>query len=152
MGVLRLEPLQGLRPESLQAVADHATAAIRAAGLDDASGFAAVTVAEELCANVLEHGRAQWLELEMGSHDGRAMVSVRDNGAPFDPSEAIHGLEHNFILAERTERRLGLYIVHQLARKVSYHRESGLNRVQVEVEPDGPSPGPRRRNPNHSGS
>lgn len=145
MAILRLEPAHGLRPQDVDAVTAYVAEAARSSGLDDATGYAAMTVAEELCANVLEHSNAVWLELELGAHEGRAFVSVRDNGFPFDPSEAIRALQQGFVLAERTERQLGLYIVQQLSHRVTYHRYHGENRLEVEVEPDGPAPSAKRR-------
>lgn len=144
MAILRLEPAHGLRPQDVDAVAAYTAEAARSGGLDDATGFAAITVAEELCANVLEHSDAVWLELELGSDAGRAIISIRDNGFPFDPSEAIRALQQGFVLAERTERQLGLYIVQQLSHRVTYHRYQGENRLEVEVEPDGEALSARR--------
>jgi anti-sigma regulatory factor (Ser/Thr protein kinase) len=140
MAILRLEPAHGLRPQDVDAVAAYTAEAARSSGLSDTTGYAAITVAEELCANVLEHSDARWLELELGANDGRAFVSVRDNGFPFDPAEAIRALEQGFVLAERTHRQLGLYIVQQLSHRVTYHRYQGENRLEVEVEPDGAAP------------
>lgn len=145
MRTLRLEAVHGLRMQTVDAVAAHAAEAVKAEGLDSASSFAAETVAEELCANVLEHSDASWLQLSIGEHEGHGLVSVIDNGFPFDPAEAIRALQQGFVLAERTDRHLGLYIVQQLSHLVTYRRMNGENHVEVMVVLEDPASQGRQR-------
>lgn len=129
---IRLYPVVGLRRDDVDRLGAFVKTALAEACLDGGLAFAAGAVAEELCTNVLEHSDAEWLELEIEALDGDLAVTVRDNGSPFDPADILAAFDQDFVLEDQTDRRLGLYIVRQLAKQVSYRRdESGRNLMQI---------------------
>lgn len=138
---LRIQPVDGLRIQSADKLSRFAAEAMAESGLDEATNHAAIAVAEELFANVLEHSHAEWMEVELVAQDGAARVILRDNGKAFDPTAAIRKMAHGFVLEDQGERNLGLYIVHQLTREIGYLRDAeGRNVVEVEIAPEAPRP------------
>lgn len=134
---LRLEPLAGLQLESAEALSRFAADAMQASGLDEATRLATLAVVEELGANVMEHSQAAWLEIDLAAREGVAFVMLRDNGKAFDPSAAIRRVSQGFVLEDRVDRSLGLYIVRQLARAIAYTRDGAEhNLVEIEIAPD----------------
>jgi anti-sigma regulatory factor (Ser/Thr protein kinase) len=91
-------------------------------------------VVEEVCTNIMEHSSATWLELSLGTRRGRVWVQVTDDGQPFNTEDAILTRE-GMRLQDVHERRLGLYMVKQLASVVRYGRDpQGFNRVEFEID------------------
>lgn len=134
---LRLQPLAGLKLQSAEALSRFVIAAMQASDLDEPTRLAVVAVTEELGANVMEHSQAEWLEIELAAEGEVAFVRLCDNGRPFDPSAAMRRITQGFVLEERVERSLGLYIVRQLARAIAYTRDGdAYNRVEIEIVPD----------------
>lgn len=133
---LRLDPLRGLDHQSVDSIHAAVERVFAAAGLARPTRFATATVVEELCTNIMEHSQADWLELTLTPHDRSARVRIRDNGRSFDPSRALR--EQPAELAGRAdeERRLGLFLIRQLARRLRHSRgEDGVNLVEFEVAP-----------------
>jgi signal transduction histidine kinase len=56
-------------------------------GLSDAAEHALLRVAQEAMANAVKHGRAGRIELRLGGREGRATMTVRDDGLGFEPGE-----------------------------------------------------------------
>ena len=95
---------------------------------------AVMAVLEELCTNIMEHSGATWLEVSMAPFKEGVLLSIQDNGSPFDPSDMIEGGHFTKNVGTTMDRHLGLYMVQELAKKFRYFREAeGLNRVVMEV-------------------
>lgn len=60
--------------------------------LEPAIELALFRIAQEAVANALRHGRPSRIELELADDDGRVRLSVRDDGAGFDPELVSDGL------------------------------------------------------------
>ena len=134
MASLKLSLEGGLSP----ALVDRLHAYVLGQGLDVpmSAGLRSIVavVVEEICTNIMEHSNATWLELGLARREGRTWVLVRDDGEPFNTHEAILARE-DLSLQEVHERRLGLYMVKQLASTVRYGRDpQGHNRVEFEID------------------
>ena len=91
-----------------------------AEGMDEEIQWSMASMADELACNILEHGRATWIQLELvRSPEGISLV-VRDNGVAFDPTMPP-------ALDPDAERGLGLQMVHSMAPTLTYRRGSNLN-------------------------
>lgn len=102
------------------------------AGVDGSSGYVMRQVVDELVCNIMEHGSALWIELEVHAVDSDLALTLRDNGKPFDPLSAIQAE----LPAEPIEdtRHLGLYLVGKLAKDWRYQRmENGVNQLEAKV-------------------
>ena len=53
--------------------------------------YAVAALTEELCTNLMEHSDAAWMEVGLEVAGGHTLLTVRDNGSPFDPTAASVG-------------------------------------------------------------
>ena len=60
-------------------------------------------VAQEALANIARHSRAQNVTVSLGSHDGRLVLTVKDDGAGFEPKGNQRGMGMANIAARTTE-------------------------------------------------
>jgi anti-sigma regulatory factor (Ser/Thr protein kinase) len=114
-------------------------------GVDISVRAGLMTVLEELCTNIMEHSNATWLEVSMAWFNQGVLVSVQDDGAPFDPLGLIRDRDYSKgLVNHQSDRSLGLYMVGELTKRLRYFRElEGLNRLVMEV--------PKRMPPKKSG-
>ena len=104
-------------------------------GITGPSAYVLVTVVDELVCNVLEHGHASWVELEMHPGEKAVKLVVRDDGEEFDPVKAIREKSPASALENESERSLGLYMVSQLADSCDYRRLDGkVNELSFNME------------------
>jgi anti-sigma regulatory factor (Ser/Thr protein kinase) len=93
-------------------------------GVKGPTAYVLVTVVDELVCNILEHGGASWVELEMTPSEGVLKLQLRDDGREFDPVALIRQKGPDSALKNESERNLGLYMVSQLADSCRYSRIS----------------------------
>jgi anti-sigma regulatory factor (Ser/Thr protein kinase) len=110
------------------------------------TSYRVATVVDELFCNSMEYSGATWTEVAAETSGTDVAMSLRDNGVAFDPFEAAQK-DYSVYLASDTDRRLGLYLVTRLARRVDYGREDGVNEVRFVVEAEPPGPGKFQRRP-----
>lgn len=126
-----------LVPPSLEAVAaglERLEAWAMAAGVRFERRRELLVVYDELTTNVVKHA-PEASELVVSARrleHGGVAVTFEDDGAPFDPL-AREGPAVDRPLAEREPGGLGVRIVRELATRISYRRERGRNRVEVEL-------------------
>ncbi len=119
----------GFGEAEVLAMREAVTAQVVESGVTEDTGYAFVNVLDEFCCNIMEHGRAEWLEMTVEPGEQRIYAVLRDNGVEFDPVQAIKELESDQP-ARVTERHLGLYMAGMLARDLRYEREKdGVNRL-----------------------
>lgn len=104
-----------------------ATAALRTLTNSDEKLGAAELIIGELLSNAARHTDGN-VCLEIGSDDGHAEISVYDSSTDF-------AIEVKRPLDEMAETGRGLYIISQLARRLSIHPHDGIGkRVSVTLE------------------
>ncbi len=101
------------------------------------TAYMVITVVDELFCNTMEYSGAAWCEVGALKSDQAVTITVRDNGVAFDPFEAGKK-DYSLYLASDTARRLGLFLVGRLARRMDYLREEGVNQVRFLVEAEPP--------------
>ncbi|AAM42890.1 ATP-binding protein [Xanthomonas campestris pv. raphani] len=99
-------------------------------------------IVEELGCNALTHGQCAEQPLQLYLQlDAQALVlELRDPGSAFDPCQAgTPELEAD--LEARPIGGLGLYLVHQFADHIHYHRDGAYNVVRITLlQPYAPVP------------
>ena len=114
-----------------EAVLEH----LARAGIEGPSAYVMQTVVDELLCNVLEHGSALWIEMELRPEGRKVRLVMRDNGPAFDPMPAICSSLPQQEGEAPAPRNMGLFMVGQLAREWVYHRlEVGVNQLTMAVE------------------
>jgi anti-sigma regulatory factor (Ser/Thr protein kinase) len=104
-------------------------------GIVGPTAYVLMTVVDELVCNILEHGEASWVELELYPESKRVRLIFRDDGKQFDPSVSIGAKEPGVVAESESERNLGLYMVAQLVSSYTYHRLDGkVNELTLVVE------------------
>lgn len=134
MGTLRLSLAGGLSPGLVDRLHDYVLSRGHSVPMSAELCPIVELVAEEICTNIMEHSGATWLELGLERRDGRIWVEVSDDGKPFNTGAAMTALE-DMRLEDVHDRRLGLYMIKQLASAVHYGRdEEGYNRVAFGID------------------
>ena len=95
---------------------------------------AALAVIEELSTNVMEHSGGSWLEVSIADFNDGLLLSITDDGQPFDAAERVQNKDSWDALENAGDRSLGLVMLKELTRKLRYTREfEGTNRLVMEV-------------------
>lgn len=130
--VLRLRPeLAAISPAS-----DAADAHAAAHGAGERPRYALRLVLEELLANVALHsGASGEIEVVVGASGPAIAVRVTDDGRAFDPTSAADPSPPASI-EEASVGGLGLSMVRNAARRMSWRRDGGRNVVDVEIAVD----------------
>ena len=91
---------------------------------------------EELVVNIVNYSGADWMELEVsgervsGLGDERLVVTLRDNGGKFDPTQQAE-VDTDAVTAERQIGGLGIALVRQIADELSYRRVNAVNELII---------------------
>lgn len=119
-------------PEAVDQLRDWLAHELRVAGVSSDLAYSVLTLADEVCCNVLEHSDAHWLELglEAGGANGAIGLQVRDDGSPFDPTRALPPAE-GAVVQPGQDRKLGLYMMSRLGEHLKYRREGGVNELRL---------------------
>jgi len=85
------------------------------------TAFLLLNLMDELICNILEHGSATWVELEVHPREKDVTIILRDDGKAFDVGSSIHAsmpAGH----ADPDGRHMGLYMVGHIADTWAYKR------------------------------
>lgn len=125
------------RFDSLVKIVDFVSTAAVAAGLDKRSVDAVQLAVDEACSNIIEHayGGEEHGEIQCTCQiiPGRLTVSLRDFGAPFDPTCIPEPNLCNDI-EKRTEGGLGLFLMRQLMDEIHFRFHPQLGNVLTMVK------------------
>jgi len=100
-------------------------------GLGPQQGFVLLFVVDELCCNVMEHGKARWVDLKVEASAAGFRMTLHDDGVPFNT--ATHTVDAmNEDLKLQNDRRVGLTLVGRLVDELKYQRtDEGFNKVEL---------------------
>ncbi len=105
----------------------------RAAGLPPAEAATFELALEEIFMNVVMHGspagREPLIEVSLELCDGEMILSVEDDGPPFDPL-SLPPPDVTASLEERRVGGLGVFLVRQMMDEVSYRRTGKRNQLR----------------------
>jgi anti-sigma regulatory factor (Ser/Thr protein kinase) len=107
-------------------------------GLAEPQVYAINLALDELIANAVTYGFAgvthPRIDIGLRVDDERLVLTLTDNGAPFDPTRHAGSADTESPLEERSADNLGLHLVKSLADRVSYEFTAGRNRLTMERE------------------
>ena len=105
-------------------------------GLAEPQVYAVNLALDELIANAVTYGFADvsdpHIDIGLRVDGDRLVLTLSDNGAPFDPTRYAEPADTESPLEERSVDNLGLYLVKSLADRVSYEFTAGRNRLTME--------------------
>jgi anti-sigma regulatory factor (Ser/Thr protein kinase) len=109
------------------------------AGIHGTSAFLLLNMMDELICNILEHGHASWVELEVHPYQKEVRVIFRDDGPAFNPEPSLRGERQDRHIDKHVEysggRSMGLYIVSKIAKAWDYQRiDDRVNVLNVTVD------------------
>ncbi len=96
----------------------------------DKQMFEITLVLEELCANVIRHSGARFMEVELAKDWDVLIITVTDDGTPFDPTQTPEA-DINLPLEKRVPGGLGIHLVHHYTDSFEYRREKEKNVVTL---------------------
>ena len=100
-------------------------------GPEKAVRLQACLACEEVFANIVSYSKAKHLFYDVSEKDGRLIVVLEDDGAPFDPLMA-DPVEKEF--EELDDGGMGIALVKRIANDLSYQRNAGRNVLTLEFE------------------
>ena len=105
-------------------------------GLAEPQVYAINLALDELIANAVTHGFADVtrprIDIGLRVDDDRLVLTLTDNGAPFDPTRHAEAADTESPLEERSADNLGLHLVKSVADRVSYEFSAGRNHLTME--------------------
>jgi serine/threonine-protein kinase RsbW len=120
-------------PDGIAALVERLTAFTGARGLSTAVTYRLRLAAEELVANVLEHGRpadpGAGITVVLRDHPDRVELSVIDTTGPFNPAEITGELSPK----AGAEGGFGLFLLRNMVDRIDYCRQAGCNETTVIV-------------------
>lgn len=115
------------------ALMDAMEAHLAGAGAPDAAIAAVMIAIDEVVSNILNHGGeggpSPQVEVEVRVADGRITVRIADDGAAFNPIDAV-APDTGLAIEDRAIGGLGIHLVKQLMDSVAYDRSSGRNHLR----------------------
>ncbi len=117
---------------------DQVEAFAAAAALPPQTAHRLAIVCEEAAANVAMHaaggeGAATYVEITVNGGAGQVLVSIEDDGRPFDPLAAAPA-DTGLDVDDRAIGGLGLHFIRGMARAVAYERLGGRNRLTAVLD------------------
>ncbi len=131
------------RLEALASISNFVVDAARGAGLDEHAVWEVQLAVDEAVTNAIVHGYHEHelrgtLSISIAQEDGKFVVSLRDQGAPFDPSRVP---EPDLVspLEQRKTGGLGLFLMRKLMDDITFEREANVNvlRMTKRLPPSG---------------
>ncbi|MEM9795898.1 MAG: ATP-binding protein [Pseudomonadota bacterium] len=98
-----------------------------------------VIVLGEVLNNIVEHALAGrkdgWIDVVITLRDGRLFAQTRDDGRPLPLALLTHGTlpDNSGPVEDLPEGGFGWFIIHSLAKDMTYERDDGLNRLSFNL-------------------
>jgi anti-anti-sigma factor len=113
-------------------------------GLDEQSVYHCEMAVDEWCTNVVEHGfggqpNAGHIEISCEVKDHTFVITVRDDGPPFDPT-SLPEPNRATSLEERRPGGLGWFFIQKFMNRVEYTYADGFNQLRMYKEGARPVP------------
>jgi anti-sigma regulatory factor (Ser/Thr protein kinase) len=135
MGYVFMRFGTAFRPENVDRLREKVGECLQRAGIHGSTGFLMLNLMDELICNILEHGAASWVELEVHPDAGIVRVTLRDDGKAFDAGNSIRARSGDAAGADPEGRHMGLYMVGHIADEWNYKRINGsVNELNLVVD------------------
>lgn len=120
---------------SLEAAGDFVLKVANEAGFDKKQAYRLHLAVDELATNVVTHAydeknREGNLYLRAWTQDGQLIVSLEDDGEPFDPTTLAQPKNQGKPLEEQEEGGWGVFLAKKSVDDLRYSFHNGRNRVE----------------------
>lgn len=105
--------------------------AAEAAGIDNREAGRLRLAVEEAVANVINYSQATAITLRTAVEPGRLVLTIDDDGQPFDPTEGST-TDLTVPADQRPPGGMGIVLMQQMADGLSYRRVNGHNILRIE--------------------
>ena len=123
------------RPENVDRLREKVGECLERGGIPNPKAFLLLNMMDELICNILEHGHASWVELEMHPQAKEVRLIFRDDGKAFDPAQSLTDPHLEEAVDKDEGRNMGLYVVGHIARSWDYRRLHGkVNELELFVD------------------
>jgi anti-sigma regulatory factor (Ser/Thr protein kinase) len=123
------------RPENVDRLREKVGECLQRAAIGGSTAFLLLNLMDELICNVLEHGSATWVELEVHPREAEVQIVLRDDGRAFDVGGSIHAEQASEAMVDPEGRHMGLYMVGHIADHWNYRRLDGaVNELDLVVD------------------
>ncbi|MBP5715088.1 MAG: SpoIIE family protein phosphatase [Prevotella sp.] len=102
------------------------TNAVQQAGIDEKEAKRLRLAVEESVANIINYGEATSITLQAKVEDGQLVLTIDDDGQPFDPTEGST-TDLSVPPDQRPPGGLGIIMLHQMTDGLAYQRADGHN-------------------------
>ncbi|KJU87088.1 stage II sporulation protein E [Candidatus Magnetobacterium bavaricum] len=114
--------------ENIPAIMNFIAESAKSLELSEDVGFDSQLAVEEACTNIIKYAyddpEQAWINLIVTVTDGKFVITIKDNGQPFDyDSVAIPDL--NATLTDRKTGGMGVYFIKQIMEEMSYEHRNG---------------------------
>jgi anti-sigma regulatory factor (Ser/Thr protein kinase) len=133
-----LELALAARPSALAEMANAVETHAVAAGVPPERAILLVVALDEILTNVIAHGRLgadDIIAVTVEVRGDTLAATVEDPGPAFDPLQEAPQPVLDGSVEDRPVGGLGLHIVKTVARRITYERRQGRNRLMMEVAP-----------------
>ncbi|MBF0607134.1 MAG: ATP-binding protein [Candidatus Magnetobacterium sp. LHC-1] len=115
--------------ENIPAIVDFIAVSAQSLGLSEDVGFDSTLAVEEACTNIIKYAydtpEQAWLNLGVAVTDNKLVITIRDNGRPFDyDSVPAPNLTAN--LTDRKPGGMGIYFIRQVMDEMRYEHKNGI--------------------------
>ena len=112
--------------EEMDQVLPFITDVAQQAGISEKETKRLRLAVEESVANVINHGEATAITLQATVEDGQLVLTIDDDGQPFDPTEGS-STDLSIPADQRPPGGLGIIMLHQMTDGLAYQRADGHN-------------------------
>jgi anti-sigma regulatory factor (Ser/Thr protein kinase) len=123
------------RPENVDRLREKVGECLQRAAIQGSTAFLLLNLMDELICNILEHGSATWVELEVHPREKDVTIILRDDGKAFDVGSSIHAEHASPDMLDPDGRHMGLYMVGHIADTWAYKRlPNDVNELDLVVD------------------
>ena len=106
------------------------TKIVKQSGMNNAEEMRLRLAVEEAVANIINHGHATTITLQAAQEDTRLVLTLDDDGVPFDPTIASK-TDLSIPADQRPPGGLGIILLHEMTEGLSYQRINGHNILKI---------------------
>jgi anti-sigma regulatory factor (Ser/Thr protein kinase) len=122
------------QPENVDRLREKVGECLERCDIHGSTAFLLLNLMDELTCNILEHGKASWVELEVHPYAKEVQLIFRDDGPKFDPGPAMATEGSKETPGDDEGRSMGLYMVNQIAKTWKYDYVKGkFNELNLTV-------------------
>ena len=116
--------------DDIACIAPFIAYAAKQAGMDERETKRLRLAVEEAVANIINHGLATTIKLQVKTADDQLVLTIDDDGQPFDPT-ADSTTDFSVPADERPPGGLGIMFLHKMTDGLEYQRIDGHNILKI---------------------